>query len=252
MDSNFLENYDSEQCDIGARLFKEIDGSGCFVGSGTCEGTCEVLADQTECQISVEPTAAPTVAAPVAATVSPTRRPSIDVTQQPSIPPVVERTIMPSIMTLLPTTSLPSLSPEPTFMESEEPSSVPSMIVPTFQPSAETIDPEEKSGKGSKKSSKKGKKSSKSSKSGKGGKGEKSGKGGKGSSKGKKSKSGNGSETVIPALAITMSPTGIPSSSPSTTLEQQRSINEGLARQIVGRRQWRQFLQDVATPDDES
>ena len=70
---NFIENYDSEQCDIGARLFKETDGSGCFVGSGTYEGTCEVLADQTEWNIAAETTAAPTVTAPVATTVSPTR-----------------------------------------------------------------------------------------------------------------------------------------------------------------------------------
>jgi hypothetical protein len=49
-----------------------------------------------------------------------------------------------------------------------------------------------------------------------------------------------------------MSPTGLPSNSPSTTTEQERSTNLGLTRQVVGRRQWRKFLQDVAQRDDSS
>ncbi|GAX16597.1 hypothetical protein FisN_7Lh329 [Fistulifera solaris] len=254
MDTNFLENYQSEQCDIGARLFKETDGSGCFVGSGTCEGTCEVLADQTECRIeALEPTASPTATAPVATTVSPSPRPSSELTQQPTMAPLVERTLLPS--TDAPT-FISTVSDEPTFMGSDELSSVPTEIILTSPPSIE-MEEEEISGK-SKKSSKKGKKESKGSKSGKSshsGKGSASGKGSKSGKKSKSGKGGKGSEgkhTKLPALAVTMSPTGLPSSSPSTTVEQERSANLGFTRQVVGRRQWRKFLQDVAQRDESS
>lgn len=266
VDMNFLQNYNSERCDLGSRLFKEVVGSGCFVGSGTCEGTCEVLADQAECRLVAEPTVAPSVAPPIATTFSPTRPPTTDPTQQPTVPPVPQRTTTPSARpttitptvqptmpyTDMPYTDLPSSSPVQVSLSSDEPTSVPSEIVPTAQPSVEK--PDEKTDKG-KKSSKKGKKGSKKNKGSGSSKSGKAGKSGKKSKSGKKGKGGKSSKkkyTDIPAIAVSMSPTGVPTSSPSTTFEQQR-IHEALSRQVVGRRQWRQFLQDIANhPEDSS
>jgi hypothetical protein len=156
---NFVDNFVSDRCQAtGPRLFQENDGSGCFLGSSTCEGTCLVLADQATCRAQQTPPSASTVPTKAPLMLVPTEIPIKAPVSGPIMPPMTPTTsptTNPAGTPISPTTNpadVPTISTLPTFIPSEGPgiSAVPSdvrSVIPSVIPTQEeTAKPPSKGG----------------------------------------------------------------------------------------------------------